>query len=147
MVFRRLQISRILFSQFAHINLNLCTRTNSSLWHFAILKPSCGLCPSSTELDESWALSSLGPGPSVMTFVFQSCIRPVHHGAFSYLHATCVGQAKNPGPSERNIRFAVTNPTAVYGKLPELRSFDADVIFASETSAILLLFKDIAPEK
>ena len=91
--------------------------------------------PSYDELDGNHVFSGSGPWPCFLTIHVLCCIRYVSHGLFSYLHASCIGQAKNPGPSKHSIRVAVTNPTAVYGKLPELRDFEADAIFASETSA------------
>lgn len=53
-----------------------------------------------------------------------------------YYHATCVGQAKNPGPFP-TVRLAVTNPTAVFKRVSELLGFHTHLISLSETSATL----------
>ena len=81
-----------------------------------------------------------------LAFLLSGCIRFVQFACFSMCYAECVGQAKNPGPEQSCIRFAVTNPTAVYGKLETLRNFGADVIFASETSATSVVQKDCTRE-
>ena len=48
------------------------------------------------------------------------------------LSGTRVGEAKNPGP---NVRVAVINPTALYGKSEDILALNSHVVVASETSA------------
>ena len=64
----------------------------------------------------------------------------------SMFFACCVGEADNPGPKKACTRFAITNPTAVYGKLDKICAFDADAIFVSESSATTVVQKDCTHE-
>ena len=66
---------------------------------------------------------------------------------FSWLHATRVGEASNPGPEPgASFRVAVTNPTAVHNKVPELLSLNSDLIFAAETSAVAKVQHKVATD-
>ena len=56
----------------------------------------------------------------------------------SYLLGSRVGEASNPGPSNRptsNLQICVFNPTALHGKTEDVLEMGADVYFVSETSA------------
>ena len=64
----------------------------------------------------------------------------------SMFFACCVGEADNPGPQKTCTRFAITNPTAVYGKLDKICAFDADAVFVSESSATTVVQKDCTYE-
>lgn len=74
-----------------------------------------------------------------------SCGRGFHCGLFSHLWyrsismsefdqllSVRVGEASHPGPS--NVKIAVINPTAVYGKIDEILDVGADVVVCAETS-------------
>ena len=57
------------------------------------------------------------------------------------------GEAQHPGPmSDKFFRCAVVNPTALHGKTPELLSLQADLICASETSAVPSVQRTVAAE-
>ena len=63
---------------------------------------------------------------------------PKGRSGTSYLQATCVGQAANPGPgmsSSPEIRWIHVNPTAIHGKVPMLHELGATILCCSETSA------------
>ena len=56
----------------------------------------------------------------------------------SYLLGSRVGEASNPGPSNRptsNPQICVFNPTALHGKTEDVLEMGSDVYFVSETSA------------
>ena len=57
-----------------------------------------------------------------------------------------IGEAANPGPDKGTIRLAVSNPTAIYKKVPELLKFGANIITTSETSATSIVQKDVSHE-
>ena len=57
-----------------------------------------------------------------------------------------VGEAGNPGPDMGTIRLAVSNPTVIYKKVPELLKFGANIITTSETSATSIVQKDVSHE-
>ena len=61
---------------------------------------------------------------------------------FAWYFSCAVGEASNPGPDESVLRFAVVNPTAVYGKIDQILALDADVVAVSETSATSVVQKD-----
>ena len=61
---------------------------------------------------------------------------------FAWYFSCAVGEASNPGPDESILRFAVVNPTAVYGKIDQILALDADVVSVSETSATSVVQKD-----
>ena len=56
-----------------------------------------------------------------------------------------VGEASNPGPLKAStFRCAVTNPTAIHGKVPELLSLQSHLIFVAETSAVVAVQQQVS---
>ena len=73
---------------------------------------------------------------------FQVCLQPAHR---AWTSGSRVGEAANPGPEEKQpLRMAVINPTALHGKVPEVLALQADVVFASETSAVAIVQRQLA---
>ena len=73
---------------------------------------------------------------------FQACLQPAHR---AWTSGSRVGEAANPAPEEKQLlRMAVINPTALHGKVPEVLALQADVVFASETSAVAIVQRQLA---
>ena len=66
------------------------------------------------------------------------CVR--YHGCFSWLIGCRIGEAQNPGPQDccqftpDCVTITIANPSALYGKIAEVRTIDSDVVCFSETS-------------
>ena len=65
-----------------------------------------------------------------------------------------IGEASNPGPmhcghvsaKKADLRLAVCNPTALYGKVSECLQLNADIICVSETSSTVIAQKALSSE-
>ena len=86
-----------------------------SIWHFASAAISPWPLTRFLRLDGGIDVMKIGSDwPSILTFPLPWFL-DIRLGTFSMFYACCVGQAANPGPDYARIRFAVANPTAVYG--------------------------------
>lgn len=105
----------------------------------------------------------------IILFVWQSCIGIIlslRHFSNSTklsrlslirhcaLNGVRIGEASNPGPNTQshvsakkaNLRLAICNPTALYGKVSECLQLNADILCISETSATIIAQKTLNTE-
>ena len=61
-------------------------------------------------------------------------------GCFCWMVGCRIGEAANPGPHadcqlvDSSVTITIANPSALYGKMDEVRAIDSDVVCFSETS-------------
>ena len=103
----------------------------------------CTMHPSFLGLDSTDNPDPVSTGFFSMMFVIIFYFFDVHLGMLAHSHffACRIGEAKNPGPGSKQLRLAITNPTALNKKVSRLLQLKADILTASETSATSIIQK------
>ena len=84
-------------------------------------------------------------------------VNPLHRMSlieFCSLKGVRIGEASNPGPGpskeskakKANLRLAICNPTALYGKVGECLQLNSDIVCVSETSSTIIAQKALNTE-
>ena len=118
---------------------------NSFVVPFALTTKDVGSLPCFVKHDGDFSLLHSWMAARYLSFLMSQLIL-IPMMFFSMFFACCVGEADNPGPTKACTRFAIINPTAVYGKLDKIRAFEADAIFVLESSATTVVQKDCTHE-